>query len=52
MTKSKFRSEDVLDFWFPDDGHQHDRATHGTFWVERMQGGMDAAIITEFKDLT
>jgi uncharacterized protein (DUF924 family) len=52
MTKSKFRPEDVLDFWFPDDGHQHDRATHGTFWVERMQGGMDAAIITEFKDLT
>jgi uncharacterized protein (DUF924 family) len=52
MTEAKFRPEDVLDFWFPDNGHQHDRAAHDAFWGQRMQGGMDAAIIASFKELT
>lgn len=44
--------QDVLDFWFPDNGHQNAMETHGAFWDERMQGGMDAAIIDRFADLT
>lgn len=44
--------QDVLDFWFPDNGHQNTMETHGSFWNERMQGGMDAAIIERFADLT
>ncbi|WP_233417252.1 DUF924 family protein [Halovulum marinum] len=44
--------ETVLEFWFPDDGHWTDRAAHGAFWDSRMQGGMDAAIIARFADLT
>lgn len=42
----------VLDFWFPDNGHWTDRQRHGAFWDERMQGGMDAAIIDRFAALT
>ncbi|MBV1895558.1 MAG: DUF924 domain-containing protein [Rhodobacteraceae bacterium] len=44
--------QDVLDFWFPDTGHQNDLETHRAFWNERMQGGMDAAIVDRFADLT
>lgn len=42
----------VLDFWFPDSGHQTSIESHAMFWDERMQGGMDAAIIARFADLT
>jgi uncharacterized protein (DUF924 family) len=53
MTSSiKQSPQDVLDFWFPDSGHQNAMETHGAFWNERMQGGMDAAIIDRFADLT
>lgn len=44
--------EDVLDFWFPDTGHENAMDSHGAFWNERMQGGMDAAIIEQFGELT
>ncbi|MBL4767356.1 MAG: DUF924 domain-containing protein [Rhodobacteraceae bacterium] len=44
--------QDVLDLWFPDTGHQNSPETHGAFWDERMQGGMDATIIDRFADLT
>lgn len=44
--------KDILDFWFPDTGHQNSPETHGAFWDERMQGGMDASIINRFADLT
>ena len=44
--------QDVLDFWFPDTGHQNALDTHGAFWDERMQGGMDEAIIARFADVT
>ena len=43
---------EVLKFWFPDTGHWNDPATHSAFWTERMQGGMDAAIIERFGGLT
>ncbi len=52
MEQHAFEPADVLDFWFPATGHQHDLQTHGRFWEERMQGGMDAAIIERFAGLT
>jgi uncharacterized protein (DUF924 family) len=47
-----FAPEDVLDFWFPDDGHWTALETHRAFWDRRMQGGMDAEITARFADLT
>ncbi len=52
MDQSSHAPADVLDFWFPATGHQHDAEAHGRFWQERMQGGMDAAIIERFAELT
>lgn len=52
MSGAAFEPTQVLDLWFPDNGHWTDRAAHGAFWDERMQGGMDAAIIAHFADLT
>ena len=46
------RSEEVLDLWFPDNGHWLDREAHARFWDERMQGGMDAVICQRFAGLT
>lgn len=48
----EFRPGDVLEFWFPDNGHWESRETHGAFWDERMRGGMDAAILERFGPLT
>lgn len=45
-------SDEVLDFWFPDNGHWDSMESHSAFWTERMQGGMDAAIIERFSGLT
>ena len=47
-----YSPSDVLDFWFPDTGHQNSPETYTVFWTERMQGGMDAAIISKFADIT
>jgi uncharacterized protein (DUF924 family) len=47
-----FSPADVLDFWFPETGHQNTSETHTAFWTQRMQGGMDAAIIDRFAALT
>lgn len=52
MSSTSFAPEIVLDFWFPDTGHQNSVETHGQFWQTRMQGGMDAAIIADFGELT
>jgi uncharacterized protein (DUF924 family) len=52
MDQDAYDPEAVLGFWFPDSGHQHDADAHGAFWTERMQGGMDAAIIARFAGLT
>ena len=51
-TDKAYSPSDVLDFWFPDTGHQNDPETHEAFWTERMQGGMDSAIIERFGGLT
>ena len=50
--ESTYDPKDVLQFWFPDCGHQNDPQAHSTFWDERMQGGMDAKIISDFAGLT
>lgn len=42
----------VLDFWFPDDGHDSDLETHRAFWMRRMRGGMDDAICGQHAELT
>ncbi len=42
----------VLDFWFPDNGHDASLETHRDFWVWRMRGGADEAICSDFADLT
>jgi uncharacterized protein (DUF924 family) len=42
----------VLDFWFPDDGHETSPETHREFWTWRMRGGADEAICERFADLT
>lgn len=44
--------QSVLDLWFPNSGHQNAMESHGAFWDERMQGGMDATIITNFAAMT
>lgn len=49
---SDFRPEQVLDLWFPDNGHWESPETHGAFWDERMQGGMDERICNDYADLT
>lgn len=52
MNHDTFTPDDILDLWFPDNGHQNDPETHGAFWTERMQGGMDAQIIRDYAEHT
>ena len=52
MAQDDFHYDTVIDLWFPNTGHQNDVQTHAAFWTERMQGGMDARIETEFSELT
>ncbi len=52
MTEDRFSPQAVLEFWFPDTGHQDSADSHAAFWMERMQGGMDAAIDERFAELT
>lgn len=52
MAGAGFEPDDVLAFWFPDNGHWEDLESHQAFWTERMQGGMDARILSDFADLT
>lgn len=41
----------VLDFWFPD-GLDADLETHRAYWISRMRGGADAAIVERFTATT
>ena len=43
---------EVLEFWFPDNGHQDSIETHATFWEHRMRGGVDDEIRERFAALT
>lgn len=47
-----FRPEDVLDFWFPDDGFHDSAESFGQWIFHRMQGGVDAEIRERFGPLT
>ena len=44
--------EDVLDFWFPDNGHDRELKTHLEFWAWRMRGDADPVITEHYADLT
>jgi uncharacterized protein (DUF924 family) len=44
--------EEVLDFWFPDDGHDLTAEAHRAFWTWRMRGGVDEPIRGRFTELT
>jgi uncharacterized protein (DUF924 family) len=48
----KFQPDTVLDFWFPDDGHENSIETHREFWTWRMCGDADNAICERFTELT
>lgn len=52
MEPDSFHPDSVLDLWFPDTGHQNAPETHMSFFQERMQGGMDETIISNFAKLT
>lgn len=52
MNADQFTPDQVLDLWFPNTGHQNAMETHSAFWDERMQGGMDACICSDFAELT
>ncbi len=47
-----FDPQEVLEFWFPDNGHWETMEAHGEFWNWHMQGGADDEIIARFPDLT
>lgn len=51
-TEAEFRPEDVLDFWFPDDGFQESMAGFREWITHRMQGGVDDHICAHFVGLT
>jgi len=44
--------DEVLEFWFPDDGHHLTMDTHGAFWMWRMGGKAHQDIIDKFSELT
>jgi uncharacterized protein (DUF924 family) len=48
---AKATPQPVLDFWFPDNGHDRTLEKHRAFWRERMSGGFDEAICNGFADL-
>ncbi len=52
MSSALHDPRSVLSLWFPDTGHQNAIQSHGIFWDERMQGGMDATIIDNFAAMT
>lgn len=45
-------ARDVLDFWFPDDGHGDSAEAHRDFWTWRMRGKAEEAIKSRFADVT
>jgi uncharacterized protein (DUF924 family) len=47
-----FRPEDVLAFWFPDNGFWESQEQFSRWVYERMQGGMDEEICRRFAGLT
>lgn len=50
--QQNFDPQAVLDFWFPDNGHWKSMETHIDYFVHRMRGGVDEAIIRDFGPIT
>ncbi|MEM7446242.1 MAG: DUF924 family protein [Pseudomonadota bacterium] len=48
----EFAPQQVLDFWFPDDGFWESRESFGAWIHNRMQGGVDDHICEHFPELT
>jgi uncharacterized protein (DUF924 family) len=48
----EFHPDQVLAFWFPENGHWTCADAHREFWTWRMQGGADDDICARFADLT
>jgi uncharacterized protein (DUF924 family) len=48
----QYRPEEVLEFWFPEDGFWEDHERFSRWIYQRMQGGMDDAIRERFAGLT
>lgn len=49
---TSFSPEQVLEFWFPDDGFWSNMETFGDWINHRMHGGVDDYICSHFADLT
>jgi len=49
---AKFSPDQVLEFWFPDDGFWESGEAFGKWIHHRMQGGVDAHICARFAGLT
>lgn len=49
---AEHRAEEVLDFWFPDDGFWESRETLASWMHHRMHGGVDERIRRQFAGLT
>lgn len=49
---AEHRAQEVLDFWFPDDGFWESRETFSSWMHHRMQGGVDERICRRFPGLT
>ncbi len=52
MNQVSFKPEQVLDFWFPNDGYGDSIETLHAFFDVRMHGGMDEIICRDFAELT
>jgi uncharacterized protein (DUF924 family) len=50
--ENKASPEQVLDFWFPANGHEAAIDSHRAFWLHRMRGGVDEEIQARFSGLT
>lgn len=49
---SDYDPQEILDFWFPEDGFWESRERFGDWITHRMQGGVDDHICTHFTELT
>ena len=52
MSEIEFQPEQVLAFWFPEDGFWQSEEQFSGWIRERMHGGMDQRICQDFADLT
>ena len=52
LSWTDMRPEEILDFWFPNDGHDQTIEAHQAFWAQRMRGGMDSLVCQRFGELT